>query len=138
MFSTRNREPNLSDAFRSDLHSYIGGIVRELDGTLLCAGSVSDHIHLLVAHPRTCSPSELVKNIKTGSTLWMKDGHFVPLAFHWQAGYGMFSISTSHREAVEKYIGEQAEHHKRVTFQDEYRNLLKKYGIDYDEKYLWE
>jgi REP element-mobilizing transposase RayT len=138
VFSTKNREPFLTDGLRGELHAVIGGIVREHGGTLLCAGSVADHIHLLLVLPRTSSPSELVRNVKTGSTNWANKRAAIPGGFHWQAGYGLFSISPSHRAALEKYIGAQAEHHKTVTFQEEYRKFLKKYGIVCDEAHLWD
>jgi REP element-mobilizing transposase RayT len=138
VFSTNNREPLIADDFRDSLHAVIGGIVREHGGTLLLAGSAADHIHLLIAFPRTIAPAELIQNIKTGSSNWANKRMATPGGFHWQAGYGVFSISPAHRSALEKYIADQHEHHKKVTFQDEYRRLLKKYGIDYVEKYVWD
>lgn len=138
VFSTKNRERVIEDADRDELHAYIGGIVGNHRGTLLKAGSVADHIHLLIAHPRTCSPAELVQEIKTGSSKWLKTRSPRYAAFHWQAGYGVFSISPSHRGVVEAYISNQAEHHRQVTFQEEYRRLLAKYGIEFDERYVWD
>jgi putative transposase len=138
VFSTKNREPVIADDFRDEMHAVIGGIVRDCDGTLLFAGSVTDHIHLLFAFPRTSTPADLIQNIKTGSSNWVNKRATIHGGFHWQSGYGMFSISPAHRPALEKYIGEQREHHKKVTFQDEYRRLLKRYGIEYDEKYVWD
>jgi len=136
VFSTKNREPFIADDIRDDLHAYIGGIVANLSGTLLKAGSVEDHIHLLVAHPRTASSAQLVEAIKTGSSKWMKNKGAT--RFHWQNGYGAFSISPSHRPALEKYIINQREHHRVTTFEDEYRTLLKKYGVAFDERYVWD
>lgn len=138
VFSTKNREALLDDSIRADLHAYVGGIVGKLDGVLLKAGSVSDHVHLLIAHPRTCAPAELVQEIKTGSSKWLKTRGPRYAAFHWQSGYGIFSVSPSHRGDVEKYLANQAEHHRLVTFQEEYRKLLRKYGIEYDERYVWD
>jgi len=138
VFSTKDRAPLLPDALRDELHGYIGGIVENHKGTLLKAGSVADHIHLLIAHPRTCSPSELVQEIKTGSSKWLKTRSPDLLQFHWQGGYGIFSISPAHRPSLERYIAGQAEHHRVVTFQDEYRRLLEKYDIEYDERYVWD
>lgn len=138
VFSTKNREALLADDIRDELHAYIGGIVEKQKGTLLKTGSVSDHIHLLIAHPRTCAPSELVQQIKTGSSKWLKTKSAHYSQFHWQGGYGIFSISPSHRPVLEDYIGNQAEHHREVTFQEEYRHLLQKYGIEYDEGYVWD
>jgi REP element-mobilizing transposase RayT len=138
VFSTKDREPLLDDSTRWELHEYVGGIVRKIGGDLLSAGSVADHIHLLIAHPRTCAPADLVQEIKTGSSKWLKTRGPRYATFHWQSGYGIFSVSPSHRAALEIYIAGQAEHHRVVTFQDEYRKLLQKYGIEFDERYVWD
>ena len=138
VFSTKSREPWLTGDVRDELHAYIGGIVENQKGTLLKAGSVADHIHLLIAHPRTCAPSDLVQEIKTGSSKWLKTKGPRYVDFHWQGGYGIFSISPTHRPALEQYIAKQAEHHREVTFQEEYRRLLNKYGIQFDERYVWD
>lgn len=138
VFSTKNRERLLADDIRDELHAYIGGIAENHRGALLKAGSVADHIHLLLAHPRTSSPARLVEEIKTGSSKWLKTQGTRYSNFHWQGGYGMFSVSPSHRAALESYIGNQAEHHRTVTFQEEYRRLLNKYEIQYDERYVWD
>jgi putative transposase len=105
---------------------------------LLKAGSVSDHIHLLISHPRTIAPANLVETVKTASSKWIKDRDRRFAGFHWQSGYGIFSISPSHRPALEKYIAGQAERHRKVTFQDEYRRMLEKYGVEWDERYVWD
>jgi putative transposase len=138
VFSTKNREPWLADAIRDELHAYIGGAVASTGGVLLRAGSVADHIHLLIAHPRTVSPADLVKEIKIGSSKWLKQRDPGLAGFHWQGGYGIFSISPGHRAAVEQYLAGQAEHHRKVSFQDEYRRMLSKYGVEWDEKYIWD
>ncbi|WP_240963669.1 IS200/IS605 family transposase [Luteolibacter luteus] len=138
VFSTKNREPLLQDECRDDLHGYIGGIVSDCGGRLLRAGSVADHIHLFISHPRTLAPADLVREIKIGSSKWIKERDKCLSAFHWQGGYGMFSISPAHREKLERYIGNQAEHHRVVTFQEEYRRLLTLYGMEWDERYVWD
>lgn len=138
VFSTKNRERILLDEVRDELHAYIGGVINNLRGTLLAAGSVEDHIHLCLAHPRTIAPSELIKEIKASSSKWLKEKDRKFENFYWQSGYGIFSISPSHRNALEEYIKNQREHHRVVTFQEEYRKLLEKYGIPYDEKYVWD
>jgi len=138
VFATKNREAVLSDEIRDELHAYMGGILENLEGTLLKAGSVADHIHLLAAHPRTCTPSDLVREVKTGSSRWLKTKAARYARFHWQSGYGIFSISPSHRQALEKYIGNQKEHHRKATFQEEFRRLLHKYGVPFDERYVWD
>ena len=100
VFSTKNREPVLEDSLRTELHAYIGGIIARHQGTFLKAGSVSDHIHLLIAHPRTSAPAELIQDIKTGSSKWLKNHGPRYAQFHWQAGYGIFSVSASPRSTV--------------------------------------
>lgn len=138
VFSTKHRQPLLADAERHELHAYIGGVIANHGGTLLKAGSVADHIHLLMAHPRTIAPADLVKEIKIGSAKWLKQRDPRYAQFHWQAGYGIFSISPAHRPALDRYIASQADHHRKVTFQEEYRRLLRRYGIEYAERYVWD
>jgi len=138
VFSTKNRTPLILDAIRDELHAYMSGIIKNQNGQLVKVGSVSDHIHLLLVHPRTCAPAELVKEIKTASTIWIKSKGAEYQYFHWQAGYAMFSISPSHKEAVEKYIANQSEHHRHISFQDEYRKLLEKNNIEWSEGYVWD
>ena len=138
VFSTKDRAPVLDDEIRDELHAYIGGIVDHLKGKLLKSGSVSDHIHLLISQPRTISVSELVQEIKTGSSKWIKTKGDRFANFHWQGGYGIFSISPSHFPALENYIANQAEHHRKETFQEEYRRLLGKYKVNFDERYVWD
>lgn len=138
VFSTKNRERVLEDSIRNELHSYIGGTMSRLKGALLAAASVEDHVHLLVVMPRTATPAEVVEEIKTGTSKWLKTQSPALNNFHWQGGYGVFSISPSHRPALESYFATQREHHQRVTFQDEYRALLAKYGVAYDERYVWD
>ena len=138
VFSTKNRVPILADDIRDELHAYTGGILANLNGSLLHAGSVEDHIHLLVAQPRTSSPAQLIEDIKTGTSKWIKTKGKQYANFHWQGGYGIFSISPAHRGAVERYLDGQKEHHHRISFQDEFRKLLAKYAIEFDERYVWD
>jgi REP element-mobilizing transposase RayT len=137
-FSTKNREPTIEDAIRRELHDHIGGIAKAHVGTLLKAESVADHIHLLLAFPRTHAPADPIQAIKSGSSKWLKTCGPRYRAFHWQSGYGIFSVSPGHRPALEACIDNQAEHHRTITFQDEYRKLLRKYGIEHDERYVWD
>ena len=138
VFSTKERAPLLEDAWRDPLHGYIGGIVRRCGSDLLAANSVADHIHLFFSLPRTITVADLVKEIKTGSTKWIQEQDTRLAEFHWQAGYGIFSVSPGHKDAVIRYIAGQQEHHRTVSFRDEYRRLLEKYGIQYDERYVWD
>ena len=137
VFSTKHREPWLEDGVRDELHAYVAGIVENQNGTLLKAGSVAD-VHLLLAHPRTCAPANLVQEIKTGSSKWLKTRGSRYHAFHWQSGYGLFSVSPTHRPTVETYLANQTEHHRKVTFQEGYRRLLHKCGVAFDERYVWD
>ena len=138
VFSTRERRAWLTDDVREPLHAYIGGIVADLKGTLLRAGSVSDHIHLLCALPRTRAPADVVREVKAGSSRWLRTDSDRYGDFHWQGGYGMFSISPSHRAAITQYIDRQAEHHRVISFEDEFLRLLEKYGLQHDEQHLWD
>jgi REP element-mobilizing transposase RayT len=138
VFSTRDRAPVIGDEWRDDLHGYIGGILRRCGGDLLAANSVTDHIHLLFPLPRTVTVADLVREIKAGSSKWIHEKDRRLSQFHWQAGYGIFSVSPGHKAAVIRYIADQQEHHEKVSFQDEYRRLLAKYAIPYDERYLWD
>src|SRR5204862_3377884 len=97
VFSTKHRERIIDDAIRDELHAYTGGIIANFSGTLLKAGSVEDHMHLLAAHPRTCSPADFILEIKTGSSKWIKTKGARYHDFHWQLDYGMFYISPGHR-----------------------------------------
>lgn len=136
VFSTRNREAVLVKAVLEELHACIGGIVEHHRGTLLKAGSVADHVHRLIAHPRTSAPADLVQEVRPGSSRWLKTKGPRYAGFHWQGGYGMFSVSPSHRAALERSLNNQAEHLRKVTFQEAYRRLLCKYGVPFDERYV--
>jgi REP element-mobilizing transposase RayT len=138
VFSTKGRMVWIADDWREDLHAYIGGIIRRHDSVLLAAGSVEDHIHLLFPLPRIVSFSDLVREIKSGSARWVHESPTRPAKFRWQSGYGAFSISPSHKAALCRYIANQRGHHTKVTFQDEFRILLEKYGVDHDERYVWD
>jgi REP element-mobilizing transposase RayT len=138
VFSTKDRSRWIADDWRDELHGYIGGIIRRFETDLLAAGSVEDHIHLLFPLPRTAPLSEMVKEIKSGSTRWIHAAPSRPTHFRWQAGYGAFSISPGHKQALARYIANQREHHRVTTFQEEYRKLLAKYGIPHDERFVWD
>ena len=138
VFSTKHRVALLADEDRDELHACIGEIVKYRKGALLSAGSVADHIHLLVAQPRTCSVSDLIQDIKADSSAWLKTKGADYSDFHWQAGFGAFSISPTHRPVLEKYIAGQADHHRKFSYQDEFRRLLNEHGIQFDERYVWD
>jgi len=137
VFSTKNREPLIPREVRPKLHSYLTGILRNLKSPSLQVGGVADHVHLLFALGRTISQSTLVEEVKTNSSIWMKAEGSVR-DFAWQAGYGAFSIGESQSEAVIRYIQNQEQHHRRMTFQEEFRKFLARYQVAYDEKYVWD
>ena len=139
VFSTKDRRPFLRDrALREELHRYLGGILANLECQPVIAGGVEDHVHLLCALSRTCTAADMVKEVKRGSSLWLKTRSADLADFAWQSGYGIFSVGFSQIEAVRKYISGQEEHHDNVSFQDEFRQLLKRYEIEFDERYVWD
>jgi putative transposase len=141
VFSTKNRLPLLQNAeLRNELHRYLGGACRQQDSPPLQIGGVEDHVHLLLRLSKTLAVADLVRELKRESSKWIKQrsSDAVLRDFHWQAGYGSFSISPSHVEAVGQYIRDQEQHHRRESFQDEFRRMCQKYGIEIDERYVWD
>jgi len=136
IFSTKNREPLITGAIRDDLLAYIGGIVRELRGTLRAAGARPDHVHLLCSLPPTVAISEALRVVKTNSSLWLHRDRGLR-GFDWQTGYGAFSVSHSQMAVVVRYLFEQEKHHRKLTFQEEFVAFLKRNGIAYDERHNW-
>ena len=138
VFSTKNRERIISDAIRPDLHAYMGGILNGLHCSPLEINSEPDHTHLLFLLGRTVALSDVVGNVKKSTTDWLRTKGPEFAAFHWQAGYGAFSVSQSAVENVRHYIHNQREHHRTCSFQDEFRSFLTKYEIEFDERYVWD
>ena len=139
VFSTKNRTPWLrSPEIREGLHAYLVGVCREASSPSILVNSVEDHLHCLCRLGRTMSVSELIQQMKTASSLWIKKQSADYAAFHWQGGYAAFSVSQSSLERVKDYIARQEEHHRKTSFQDEFRSLLKKHGVDFDERYVWD
>ncbi len=138
VFSTKNRESLITDEVQPRLYEYIGGILRAHGCALLAAGGMPDHVHLLVSLDKQLSIAETLRIVKANSSFWVHENFPVLLAFAWQAGYGAFAVSYSNLDRVKGYIGRQAEHHRRVSFQEEFLAFLKRHGIEYDERYLWD
>lgn len=139
IFSTKERRPFLDDPeLRAELHRYLGGVVNEKGGQSIVVGGVADHVHVLLALSKTVCVSDLVRDLKRASTLWLKRRAPNVGDFSWQSGYGAFSVGQTEKEMVRAYIHQQEEHHKTRTFQEEYRAFFDKYGIAYDERYVWE
>ena len=116
----------------------MGGIANNNESKLLAAGGTENHVHLLASMSKKICLSEFVGDMKRDSSVWIKTQDSWYKKFHWQDGYGAFSIGYTQVNAVKKYIGRQREHHARVSFEDEFRYFLKKYGVDYDERYVWD
>ena len=139
VFSTKERRSFLKDpAQRQELHRYLGGILANLECQPIIVGGVEDHVHLLFAHSRTATVAEVVKELKRGSSVWLKTKAPALSEFAWQNGYGVFSIGQSQVEDVRAYIAGQEEHHRKISFQEEFRRLLQRYEIAFDERYVWD
>ena len=139
VYSTLHRKPFLKDyEFRGRVHSYLAGTCKNLNCPALIVGGVEDHVHILCRLGKTIGIAELIRELKRNSSKWIKSERPRLAGFHWQKGYGAFSISPSHVDALARYIANQDEHHRRETFQEEFRRLCRKYGLEIDEKYVWE
>lgn len=138
VFSTKDRQPSIIPAVRPILHAYMATVVRDHGCECYRVGGTADHVHLAVRQSRLIDISTLVEHMKSNSSNWIK-----PLApgledFAWQRGYGAFSVGPADLDALTTYIDNQEEHHRTRTFQEEYVAFLKKYRIEYDEKYVWD
>jgi putative transposase len=139
VFSTKERKAFLKDHdLRTELHAYIGGVLKNHDCQPIIVGGVADHVHLLFALARTRTAADIVKETKRASSLWIKTRNPELRAFAWQSGYGVFSIGASQIETVREYIARQEEHHGLMSFQEEFRLLLTHYEIAFDERYVWD
>ncbi len=136
VFSTKHREPLIHPLLRDRLYGYIGGILREEGGILLEIGGMPDHVHLLTRLKADRSVAETVRTVKSGSSKWAHQTFPENAQFAWQVGYGAFSVSESQVATVRHYISTQEEHHTRLSFKDELIALLRKHGIEFDERYL--
>jgi putative transposase len=138
IFSTKNREPWLDRDVRPRMHAYLATICRDLGGEIVHVGGVADHVHIITTLPRTLSQAQLVETIKKASSKWIKALDTRYRGFFWQRGYGAFSVSPSQLDSVLEYVDNQQGHHRDRIFQEEYRELLRKHGVDFDERYVWD
>jgi len=137
VFSTKNRQPFISELIAPDLYAYMATVFHdECRSTAKLIGGVEDHIHALFNLSRTWCTADVVEAVKSSTSKWIKTQGV--RQFSWQSGYGAFSVSRSNIEAVEHYIRSQREHHHRQDFKDEFRGLLKKHDVEYDERYIWD
>lgn len=135
VFSTKDREPLIRADMKDELHAYLGGLTRELEGKAYGINGTSDHVHMLVNLPAKVSISDATRFIKANSSGWARDKW--KRLFSWQLGYAAFSVSKSNVPQVLRYITNQETHHNKVAFKQEFLDLLDKHGIAYDERYLW-
>ena len=137
VFAVEGRENLIANAWRASLHQYMAGIVRK-EAITLAVGGWKDHVHIFFGLPPTLSISNLVQKVKANFSRWINEQNFVNGKFQWQQGYGAFSYSRSHRDVVIKYVMNQEQHHKTRTFREEYLDMLNKFEIVYEPKYVFE
>ena len=138
IFSTKHRADLILPEVEDELFAYLGGIANNNKSKLLVGGGTANHVHLLVSLSKNISLSEFVGDLKRDSSKWIKTKGDTSQNFHWQDGYGAFSVGYTQLDDVKKYIANQKEHHAKVSFEDEFRYFLKKYGVEYDERYVWD
>jgi REP element-mobilizing transposase RayT len=138
VFAVKYRTALIDDSWKKDLYKYITGIVKNKGNKMLAINGMPDHIHIFIGYKPTTAIPDLVKDIKVASNVWVKENKLSNNAFAWQDGYGAFSYSRSHIDEVIRYIQNQEQHHKKNSFREEYVAFLKRFDIDFDDKYLFE
>lgn len=138
IFSTKHRQALIHPPVESELHAYLGGICNRLECRAISVGGYTDHVHILCLLSKRVTMIKLVEELKSHSSKWMKTKGANYGAFYWQNGYGAFSVNPTQIDTVKEYIANQREHHSTTTFQEEYRSFLKKYKVDFDERYVWD
>lgn len=138
IYSTKNRVACLSPDIRARLFAYQAGILKEWDSPAVVIGGVADHVHALFCLSKTHALTKVIEELKKGSSKWLKTQGNSFIGFHWQAGYGAFSVSQSNVDDVTRYIEQQEEHHRAKSFQEEFIAFLKRHGMEYNETYLWD
>ncbi len=138
VFSTKNRTPWIDANIKNELYAYMATVLKTHESPAIIIGGIADHVHILSRMSKNIAPAKLLEMVKKRSSKWIKTKGEKYVKFGWQNGYGVFSVSQSHVERVRKYIENQEEHHRRKNFQNEFRSLLEKYEISYDERYVWD
>ncbi|MBZ5644007.1 MAG: IS200/IS605 family transposase [Acidobacteriia bacterium] len=138
VFSTKNREPVLTEPVREPLCLYASAALRDLDSHVIAINAWHNHVHILFALSKNRSLAQIVMEVKRATSKWIKTQGKQFAKFHWQSGYGAFSIGQSGVDEVKTYIANQAEHHRVKTFEEEFRSFLKRYQIEFDERYIWD
>jgi putative transposase len=137
-FSTKYRQPLIDAAIEPELHAYLGSVCNEMDCQSIKVGGYTDHVHVLCFLSRKVALMDLLEEIKKRSSKWIKTKGEAYANFYWQGGYGAFSVNAAELDVVIRYIERQHEHHEKKSFQDEFRAFLKKYNVEYDERYVWD
>jgi REP element-mobilizing transposase RayT len=137
IFSTKNRERHINAEVEQRVWAYLGGVARKHGMSALQVGGFEDHVHVLAMTPLTLSPSQIAQFLKGDSSKWIHEEFPALRDFAWQDGYGAFTVSKSNLPEVIRYIQQQREHHRKRTFQEEYREFLRRHGVEYDERYVW-
>ena len=138
IFSTKGRSPVLNESVRAELYPYLATILRNAGCECYRVGGATDHVHLAIRLSRTANVAKVVAELKASSSKWLKAKSPALAKFAWQRGYGAFSVRPADLKALVQYIDGQETHHRKRNFQDEFRAFLKKYGVECDEKYLWD
>ena len=138
VFSTKHHFPFIHESVENELYAYLGGICKNLDCQPIKIGGYTDHVHILCMLSKKIALMKLLEEVKSHSSKWMKTKGDNLQNFYWQDGYGAFSVNPAEVDVVIKYIANQKELHSKKTFQDEYRVFLKKYQVEYDERYVWD
>jgi REP element-mobilizing transposase RayT len=138
VFSTKHRLPQIAADLAPRLYAYLGGILRSDDGCLVAAGGMPDHVHLLARLSKQASVADALRLLKANSSKWIHETFPDRRDFAWQNGYGAFAVSYSNLTRVQRYIANQAEHHRTLTFQEEFIAFLRRHHLEYDERYLWD
>ena len=138
IYSTKDREPLLDDEIRARVHAYLATVIRDMDSPWVVVDGVADHVHILFDMGKMVAPVKFVEHVKRESSKFVKTPGARYKNFYWQRGYGMFSVSPRDRDEAEKYVRNQKEHHRKRSFQDEYRVMLQQYNVEFDEQYVWD
>jgi putative transposase len=138
VFSTKYREHLIHLPEEEELHAYLGGICKRMECHPIKIGGYTDHVHILCMLSKKIALMKFLEEVKSHSSKWYKTKADYLANFYWQDGYGAFSVNPSEIDRVIAYIANQKKHHSAITFQDEYRAILKRYGMEYDERYVWD
>jgi REP element-mobilizing transposase RayT len=138
IFGTKHREPLTTDDLKERLFAYMGAVWNKTGGKPVLINGPADHVHVLATLPSTCTIADAVRTLKSNSSKWVHETFPRAARFAWQAGYASFAVSQSGAEEVRRYVESQEEHHRTVTFQDEYRAFLRRNGMAFDERYVWD